>query len=56
MSTLKYATNERIYETYLRNRLTDTENRLWLPRQGWGGEGRIGSLGLAETNYYILDG
>ena len=27
---------------------------LWLPR-GWGGvgEGRIGSLGLADANYYI---
>ena len=24
--------------------------------RGWGGGGRIGSLGLADANYYIHDG
>ena len=37
-----------------RNRLTDTENRLVVPLGQEGREGWIGSLGLAEANYYIL--
>ena len=38
--------------TYLwnRNRLTDTENRLVVAKDC--GEGWIGSLGLADANYY----
>ena len=31
----------------------DIENRLWLPRGGGLREGWIGSLGLADANYYI---
>ena len=52
MWNLKYNTNEHIYEN--RNRLTDMENRLVVAKLGrsmW--EGRIGSLGLTDTNYYI---
>ena len=37
-------------------RLTDIENSLWLPRGNEVGEGRTGSLGLADVNYYIWDG
>ena len=29
---------------------------LWLPRGLGGGEGRTGSLGLVDTNYYIWNG
>ena len=38
-----------------RNRLRDTENHrdLWLPRRKKGGDKWIGSLGLADTNFYI---
>ena len=36
-----------------RNRLTDTENRLWLPRGTRVGEGRTVSLGLADAIYSI---
>ena len=32
------------------------ENRLWLPRRWRVGKGWIGSLGLADKNYYIQDG
>ena len=41
---LKYDTNEQ--------KQTDTENRLVVAKGGMG-EGRIGSLGLADANYYI---
>ena len=34
------------------NRLTDTENRLVIAKGEGDGEGRIGSLGLADANYY----
>ena len=34
------------------NRHTDMENRLVVAK----GEGRIGSLGLADANYYVQDG
>ena len=51
MWNLNYDTNEPMYETD-----TDSQTQrsdLWLPR-GWEvGEGRSGSLGLADTNYYI---
>ena len=40
----KYDTNELTYET---------ETDLWLPRGMGLGEGWIGSLGLADENYYI---
>ena len=33
------------------DRLTDIENRLWLPRGCW--KGWIGSLGLADANWCI---
>ena len=41
--------------TYLRNinRLTDIENRLVVAKGEGTGEGKIGSLGLADANYYI---
>ena len=44
--------------TYLlnKNRLPDTENRLVLAKGMGIGEGRIGSLGSAEANYYIENG
>ena len=40
--------------TYLRkrNRLTDIENRLVVAKGEGVGEGRIGSLGLVDANYY----
>ena len=38
-----------------RNRLTGTENRLWLPRRVGAEEGRLGSVGLAEANYSMMD-
>ena len=38
-----------------RKRLTDIENKLWLS-MGRGGEGQIGSLGLADASYvYKID-
>ena len=52
MWNLKYGTNEHICNT---ERLTDIENRVVVAK-GRGGEGRNGSLGLAEANYYIQDG
>ena len=51
MWNLKHGTNEAIYRTE-----TDTQTQrsdLWLPRGGEGGEGRLGSLGLADVNYHI---
>jgi len=35
--------------------LTGTENKLWLPRRVGAEEGRLGSLGLAEANYSMMD-
>ena len=49
MILLKYDTNELIYETDSQTERTG----LWLPRGGRVGEGWSGSLGLADTNYYI---
>ena len=46
---LKYDTNELIYET---DRLTDVGNRLVVVKEEEG-QGKDGSLGLADTNYYI---
>ena len=46
MWNLKYDTSEHIYKTKTDS---DTENRLVVAK--W--EGRIGSLGLADANYYI---
>ena len=50
MWNLKYDTNELIHE-----RETDswTQRTDWLPRGRGLGEGWIGSLGLADANYYI---
>ena len=49
MWNLKYDTNELIYETE-----RDSENRLVVAKgEGEVGEGRIGSLGLADPNYYM---
>ena len=39
-----------------RNRLTDIENRLVVIKGERVGEGWIGSLGLADANYYIENG
>ena len=48
MWNLKYDANQHIYETK-----TDSQIEQTCGCQGWGvGEGRIGSLGLAEVNYY----
>ena len=49
MWNLKYDTNELIYETETQTERTN----LWLPRGSGLGEGRTGSLGLADANYYI---
>ena len=43
---LKYDTNELIYKT-------ETNSQIWLPKGNRVGEGKIRSLGLADTNYYI---
>ena len=48
MWNLKYNTNELIYETETDSQTQKTD----LPRDR-GGERWIGSLGLADTNYYI---
>ena len=49
MWNLKYETDELIYET---GRLTDVENRCVVAKGQGSVEGWIGSLGLADTNYY----
>ena len=54
MWNLNYDTNELIYETEIDSQTQKTD--LWLPsgrvvREAW-----AGSLGLADTNYYIQDG
>ena len=52
MWNVKYKdTNELICETR-----ADIENRFVVAKGEGVGEGRIGSLGLAETNYYIWNG
>ena len=54
MWNLKHDTNEPIYETE-----TDPQTRIidpLLPREMGVGEGRIGSLGLADANHYIQSG
>ena len=38
----------------VRNRFTDVENGLWLPREKGGRGGWIGSLGLADANCNII--
>ena len=50
MWNVKYDTNEHIYETE-----TDSQTEQTCGCQGGGaeGEGRIGSLGLADANWYI---
>ena len=45
---LKYDTNEHIYETETDSQMLRAD--LWLPRGRRVGEGRIGSLGLADEN------
>ena len=48
---LKYDTNEPIYKTETNS---DIENRLVVAKGEEGeGEGRTGSLGLVDANYYI---
>ena len=51
MWNLKYDTNELLYKTETDSQTQRTDLRL--PRGGGVGEGWIGSLGLAEANYYI---
>ena len=51
MWNLKYDTNEPIYETETDSQTSRTD--LWLSRVKGVGEGRTGSLGLADANYYI---
>ena len=48
MWNLKYGKNELIYRTETDSKTLRTDP--WLPRERKGGEGRIGSLGLAEAN------
>ena len=50
----KCNTNELIYETETDSQTLRTD--LWLPRGRSVGEEWTGSLGLADANYYILDG
>ena len=47
---LKYGTDEHICDLETDSQTQKTD--LWLPK----GRGRIGSLGLADANYYIQDG
>ena len=51
MWNLKYETNELIYKTETDSQTQRTD--LWLPRVRGVREGWIGSLGLADANYYI---
>ena len=50
MWNLKYDINQYIYETKTDSQIYRAD--LWLPRGRWVGEGRHGSLGLADANYY----
>jgi len=51
MWNLKYA-NEHIYEKVPNSQIERTD--FWLPRgAGRKGRGRIGSLGLADANFYV---
>ena len=50
MWNLKYDTNEHIYKTETDSLIYSTD--LSLSRGKWVGEGRIGSLGLADGDYY----
>ena len=52
MWNLKHDTNEHIYETDTDSQTHRTD--LWLPRGRGVAEGWIGSLGLADANYYKL--
>ena len=52
MWNLKYDANEHTLQKQTQIQRTD----LWLPRGREVEEGRIGSLGLADSNYYIQDG
>ena len=54
MWNLKRDRNEPIYETETESRTLRTD--WWLPRGRGVGEGWIGSLGLADGNYYIWHG
>ena len=45
MCKLKYGINQHIYKTKIDSQIQRID--LWLPR-----EGRTGSLGLADVNYY----
>ena len=47
----KYDKNEPIYEIETDSQTQRTD--LWLPTGREVGEGRTGSLGLADANYYI---
>ena len=51
MRNLKYNTNEQVYKTESDSEIQRRD--FWLPRESRVGvvEGRIGSLGLAGTNY-----
>ena len=50
MWNLKYDISELLCN---RNRLTDIENRLVVAKGKGVGKGKIGSLGLADANYYL---
>ena len=54
MWNLKYDTNEIIYETETESQIYRTN--LWLPKRRELGEGRTGSLGLADvTNIHRME-
>ena len=54
MQNLKYDTNEHVQEIETDSLTWRTD--LWLPRGGMVGDRWVGSLGLADTNYYIQNG
>ena len=53
MLTLKYDSNELTYKTEADSQIPITN--FLLPEMGWGRDG-IGSSGLANVNYYVLNG
>ena len=54
MWNLKYGTAEPISKAETDSKTMRTD--LWLPRRREMGEGRTGSVALADVNYYIQNG
>ena len=53
MSKTENEVTPNIFQKLKENRLTDRENRLWLPRGRGDGKGWTGSLGLTDANCYL---